>query len=72
MMSAYNMVYTVSFFIAIPALISFLCRLNPKKGAVTLLGEDRRRAVLANGGLWISLLFLVGYFALSLMAKKNA
>lgn len=72
MMSAYSMVYTVSFFIAIPALISFLRRLNPKKGAVTLLGEDRRRAVLANGGLWISLLFLVGYFALSLMAKKNA
>ena len=72
MMSASSTVYTVSLLLAIPALISFLRRLDPKKGAVTLLGEDRRRAVLANGGLWISLLFLVGYFALSLMAKKNA
>ena len=60
MMSAYNMIYTVSLLLAIPALISFLLKLRPKKGAVTLVGEDRRRAVLINGSFWLAMIYLVG------------
>ena len=65
MMSAYSAIYMISFVIALPALALFLDKLRPQKGPVTLRGTDRFRAVLCNTGLWISLLFLAGYFALN-------
>lgn len=66
MMSAYSTVYTVSFLLALPALVSFLRRLRPQEGVVTLEGADRRRAVLCNLSLWASVAFLLWNFALSI------
>ena len=65
MMSAYSIVYTISFVFALPALALFLDKLRPQKGQVILQGTDRLRAVLCNAGLWVSLLFLAGFFALN-------
>ena len=60
MMIAYNMIYTVSLLLALPALALFLDKLRPQKGKVILQGADRRRAVLINGSFWLAMIYLVG------------
>ncbi len=67
MMSAYSSVYSISFLLAIPALIYLIRVVRPRKGAVELDGGQRFRVVFCNIGFWLSVLFLLGNFALSVI-----
>ena len=67
MMNVYSAIYSISFLLAIPALIYLTRVIRPKKGAVTLDGNQSFRVVFCNLGFWLSLLFLIGNFALSMI-----
>ena len=67
MATAYSLLNTVSFYLAVPALFYFLTKFTPKKGVVTLVGEDSRNVVLKSPGFWLGLLYLVGSFALGIV-----
>ena len=67
MMSAYSTVYTLSFLFAIPALVRFAGQLRLKKGAVDLDSKQSFRVVFCNLGFWMSFLFLLANFALSII-----
>lgn len=67
MMSAYSMLYVVSFFVAIPAFVRLWQKIDLKKGSVTLDGAQSRRVAVWNLWVWVSVLFLIANFAMSLI-----
>ena len=67
MMSIYSAIYSICLWLAIPVLITLLHKMQLKKGAVTLDGKQSFRVVFCNLGFWLSALFLIGNFALSML-----
>lgn len=67
MMTVYSAIYSICLWLAIPCLITLLTRLRLQKGPVTLRGAQSAKVVLLNLGFWLSALFLIGNFALSML-----
>ena len=67
MMTGYSMLYSISFLVAIPALIGFVRKIKPQKGCVELTAAQGRKVALWNWGVWVSALFLIANFAMSMI-----